>query len=80
METKLNYNTLLDKYMFHVARNTGGKTFVGDDIDKRGFSVEEIVALTKAHMGTLHDADLYNEMNDLDEAGEPLERVDEAAE
>lgn len=80
MTKDINFESLLDKYMFHVSRNTGGTTFVGDAINMRGFSLEEIAALTQAHRGTLHDADLYNEMNGLDDAGEPVERMDEAVE
>jgi hypothetical protein len=66
MAKAIDYERLLDKYMFHVSRMTGGNDFIGssDSVLSMlpGLSREEMDALWTAAKAVRHDADLDHEM------------------
>ncbi len=62
MSTELNFEHLLDKYMFHVSRCNGGNVFMGVGWQMKGFDQAEIRALQRASSSVRNDYDLLTEM------------------
>ncbi|WP_421578634.1 hypothetical protein [Shinella sp. M31] len=62
MTSDVDFDYLLHKYMFHVARLNQGETFVGVGHRMRGFTQEEIHALQRAASNVKHDKDLDDDM------------------
>jgi hypothetical protein len=67
----VNYGQLLEKYVFHVSRSTGGSDFIGKNRSMIGFSDAEIDTLLRIQARNRQDFDLYEEM-----AGEELQDAD----
>ncbi len=59
---EVDFEQLLDKYMYHVSRFNRGNVFVGVGYEMTGFSPEEINALHRSMRALRHDLDLHDEM------------------
>lgn len=63
MSSDINFALLLDKYIYHVARNNGGRAFIGPGFSMEGFEPEEVRALQRAFIGSKRDYDLMTIMD-----------------